>query len=982
MTSNNHCKLLDLLPLCRLFAVLLLPHLAMAGGLSSPADEHASGPVTVKQIGDSITISNDFLERTITVDGSHLRTSKFINKLSHQTYSLSGREFQIELIDDGSNAAPLQLTTQDFQVIDHVVEKETQGGRTITFHLETHRSNLPNFFVDISYELRPEDYYTRQLIKIKSTPEKVFIIHYISVFKDKWDSVAAFDSGGAESPGPAVESNLRLATRRGCPLGVGGMINSSAVRTKSFCAGLGQPLFGQDLFMGLEYPSGINEENQGEVDLGSYVGLPLPKDGFASAPAVLGVSLPGRVHNTFMAYIDRVRMVPPRPYIEYNNFYDVAFRGMNTQNTLERLADLDAHLLKPYSLHLDAFSLDDGWDDPDNLWAPDQNRFPNGFQDVVHGLSTLGGNLGLWLSPSGGGEIDQGHVLFYGDHRVRAAAGERLGVEVTSTKEFCLAGAAYNRYLRKAIVDLITKYGVSYFKFDGISFTCDEPDHGDAADIYSREAITRNVIALAKAMHAANPHTFIDYATGPWLSPWWLLYGNVVDYGGNDFDHIEAIPSPTPRQSAISYRDSIVNQDVNVKRAQFPIASLSSTGIIKARALLEGKEESLDDWKDEIINYVGAGNMFIDLLLSPTAHSDELLTSQEWEALGRTLQYFERNEHPLIDNTTWVLGDPARGEPYGFVHYSSEKTIILLRNPALRPVSISLPLTEENGFAATQASLWTDVVYPFRESLPGVLTFGSTFTVSLDGYEQRIFELTPVRGDTPRIEGIRFSQLPSEDGTINYTLYAARDSEAVVHLSNSSLHAKAVVDGRSTEIQMAPDTGQHLIPIQFGRGATEASQANCQISPIRTEGKRDSVQLLDVSLSCRIPSDFQQSQMAVLLESGKGINDVESNLLIDGKPAPLAAQKRKLWYWGTTALTPGQHTVEFTLRFPSGLSSSAQVSGWLLERRLLETKKLSLVLQRGTNLRPLEEDVLPTSSQIERKTYAVFEQRIDEAVAK
>jgi hypothetical protein len=979
MRSNNNCQFLDRSRQCRLFAVLLLPHLAMAAGLRSPADGHASGPVAVEESGNSITIGNDYLERTLSIDGSRLRTSKFINKLSHHTYSLSGPEFQIELIDEGPNAVnPLQLTTQDFKVVDHVVEKEAQGGRKITFHLETHRSNLPGFFVDISYELRPEDYYTRQSIKMKSTPGKVLVIHYISVFKDKWDPVAAFDPGAAGSPGPATARHLRLATRRGCPLDGGTiMINSSAVRTKSFCAGLGQPLFGQDLFMGLEYPSGINEANQGEVNLGSYVGLSLPKDGFASARAVLGVSLPGRVHNTFMTYIDRIRMVPPRPYIDYNNFYDTAFRGMNTQNTLERLAELDAHLLKPYSLHLDAFTLDEGWDDPDNLWAPDQNRFPNGFQDVVNALSTLGSNLGLWLGPDGGGEIDQGHVLFYGDHRVRAAAGERLGVEVTSTKQFCLAGAAYNRYLRKTIVDLITKYDVNYFKFDGISFTCDEPDHGDAVDIYSREAITRNVIALAQAMYAANPHIFIDYATGPWLSPWWLLYGNVVDYGGNDFGHIEAIPSPTPRQSAISYRDSTVYQDVNVKRAQLPISSLSSTGVTKMRAVLEGKEESLDDWKDEVINYVGAGNMFMDLLLSPTGHSDELLTAQEWEALGRTLQYFVRNEHPLVDNTTWVLGDPARGEPYGFVHYSDEKTIILLRNPALRPASISLPLTEENGFAATQASLWTDVVYPFRESLPGVLTFGSTLKVSLDGYEQRIFELTPVRGDTPRIEGIRFSQLPSEDGTINYTLYAARDSEAVVHLSNSSLHAQAVVDGRSTEIQMAPDTGQRLIPIQFGRAATGPSQANCQSAPIRTDGKQGSVQLLDVSLSCRIPSDSQQSEMAVLLESGKGINNVESNLLIDGKPAPLAAQKSKLWYWATTALTPGQHTVEFRLRFPSGLSSSAQVSGWLLERRLLETKKLSLVLQRGTNPRPLEEDVLPTSSQIERKTYAVFEQRID-----
>jgi hypothetical protein len=127
MRSNNNCQFLDRSRQCRLFAVLLLPHLAMAAGLRSPADGHASGPVAVEESGNSITIGNDYLERTLSIDGSRLRTSKFINKLSHHTYSLSGPEFQIELIDEGPNAVnPLQLTTQDFKVVDHVVEKEAQ----------------------------------------------------------------------------------------------------------------------------------------------------------------------------------------------------------------------------------------------------------------------------------------------------------------------------------------------------------------------------------------------------------------------------------------------------------------------------------------------------------------------------------------------------------------------------------------------------------------------------------------------------------------------------------------------------------------------------------------------------------------------------------------------------------------------------------------------------------------------------------------
>jgi hypothetical protein len=909
------------------------------------------GPVTIQRRGDSIIIANDYLERALTVEDGCLRTSSFTNKLSHRTYSLSGGEFQLELIDDdvsGINPEK-KLTTRDFSVVDQAIDEEPAGGRKVTFHLDPRQKDLANLVLTVSYELRPDEYYTRQWMEMKSevkSTDEIHFLHYLAVFKDKWDSASTFDLGG-----------------------------------------LGQPLFGEDVFMGLEYPSGVNDANGNEVSLGSYVGLNIPKEGFVSAPSLIGVTLPGRVHETFMAYISRIRIVPARPYIEYNNFYDVYHRGMNTQNTLERVAELEAHLLKPYSLHLGTFTLDDGWDDPGNLWAIDEKRFPNGFQDVTTALHNIHSNLGLWLSPMGGYGPDEGEI--YGDRRNRVAAGKRIGLEVASNRFFCMSGEEYNRYLRRAIVDLITKYGVNYWKFDGIRLACNETNHGHAVGIYSREAVIRNVIALAHAIRAANPHTVIDFSTLPLLSPWWLLYGDLVDYGGADFSHIQAIPSPTPRQSAISYRDAIAYQDIKVGRAQFPMSSLSSTGIIKNLHLLGGQEESLDDWRDEVVNYASSGVMLMDLMLSPTGQTHELLTSEEWEALGRALQYYVRNGHPLLDNSTWVLGDPARGEAYGFLHYSAEKTIILLRNPSVRPARVSLQLSQENGFEPTQVTFWAHVVYPFRESLSGVFTYGSALEVTLDGYEQRVFELTPVRGDVARIEGIRFSQIPSGDGNISYTVYAAKDSEATVHLSNTSLYLQAEVDGRKAQLRTTAEKDQGQTVLQFGRAGEGESHASCQSSPIRTDGKHGSGQLLDIALSCVIPSDFQPSEMSVLLESTEKMEDIEGDVVLDGKAVPIVVAPRggtdgtpllekskQWWYWSATTLTPGRHAVEFKLRFPSGLPSSVQVSGWLRGRRLLAARRLRLVLQRGRQVHPLEEDLLPSASQVERKTYPLFEERI------
>ena len=911
-----------------LFAVLLLPQLAMA---------QTRGPVTIQRSGNSIVIANAYLERELTLEGSCVRTASFTNKLSHQTYSITGHEFEIQLIDDQMRSVnPLILTTRDFALVSHNIDEEPDGGRKVSFHLEGRKRSL-DFQVIVSYELKPEDYYTRQWIEVKPSVkhprDEIFFIHYLAVFTGSWPSVTNFDLGG-----------------------------------------LGQPLFGQDVFMGLEYPSGINEANGKDVTLGSYVGLELQEEGFASASAVLGVTLPHRVHHAFMTYINRIRRLPARPYIEYNNFYDVPGTKMNTQNTLERVAELEAHLLKPYSLHLDTFTLDDSWDDPGTLWGIDEKRFPNGFGDAETALHKIHSNLGLWLSPMGGYGPEKDFPLI--DHRERVAVGQRMGLEINAnTKYFCMSGEVYGRYLQRVTVDMISRYNANYFKFDGIPLACNQTVPGHPDGIYSREAAVRNTIALAKAISTANSSTFIDLATGPWLSPWWLAYGESVDYGGEDYSHSN-IASPSPRQSAISYRDSVAYQDIKVTRAQFPISSLTSTGIVKERDLLKGKEENLDDWKDEVINYLVAGFMFADIMLSPTGHSHELLTSEEWAALGRSLQYFVRNGHPLVENSTWVLGDPARGEPYGFVHYSDEKTIILLRNPSVRSATVSLKLNEENGFEPAQGDFWADVVYPFRESLPGTLTYGSALEVTLDGYEQRVFELSPVRNDVARIEGIRFSRVSSRDTDVSYTVYGAASSEVIVPLS-SSLYLQAEVDGKKTNLEPAANKDQRQMRLEFGRRTKGESQASCQSSPIRTDGNRSSVQLLDISLSCVIPSDFQHSEVAVLLESAETIGEVEGGVVLDGKPAPLALQTSKRWYWGAATVPRGHHAVEFNLRFLSGLSSSVQVSGWLRGRRLLESRKLRLVPQRRTRLQPAQEDLLPLTTQVERKTYPLFEQRID-----
>jgi len=190
------------------------------------------------------------------------------------------------------------------------------------------------------------------------------------------------------------------------------------------------------------------------------------------------------------------------------------------------------------------------------------------------------------------------------------------------------------------------------------------------------------------------------------------------------------------RQSAISYRDSVLYDDFVTHKAQFPISSLMTHGIIKGKAnMLGGEKEDIEDWRDEVVHYYGVGNMMYELYISP-----EILSAEEMDVLGNVTKWAMANAHPLLDNTTMVGGDPAQRKPYGFVHSNAEKSIVMLRNPFVRPQTIKLKIDEENGFTKFLGDQELYIAYPY--SAPkGSARFGATLTFELGAYEEIVAEI-------------------------------------------------------------------------------------------------------------------------------------------------------------------------------------------------------------------------------------------------
>ena len=206
---------------------------------------------------------------------------------------------------------------------------------------------------------------------------------------------------------------------------------------------------------------------------------------------------------------------------------------------------------------------DDGWDDPRSLWRFHQG-FPKGFTPLALLCEQYHTHLGVWLSPFGG----------YGEPKnQRLTFGAARGYETNATG-FSLAGPKYYAAFKRACLGMIRKYGVNYFKFDGI-----------AAGMYARGATdyvmdTEAMRRLMLELRRKDPNLYINLTTGSWPSPFWLRYADSVWRQGDDM----SCAGRGPRQQQwLTYRDQEVYRNIVLKGPLFPLNSLMTQGVAYSR---------------------------------------------------------------------------------------------------------------------------------------------------------------------------------------------------------------------------------------------------------------------------------------------------------------------------------------------------------------------------------------------------------------
>jgi hypothetical protein len=502
----------------------------------------------------------------------------------------------------------------------------------------------------------------------------------------------------------------------------------------------------------------------------------------------------------------------------------------------------------------------------------------------------------------------------YDQREVRIETGRAEGMDVTTDGQYlCLAGDHYGRLLSDTMARYQKQYGVNYFKIDGISFSCNAENHGHATGIYADAAVARSLISILERLRGQEPKIFLNITTSIWLSPWWLRWADTVWMGGEDSGYLPSVPTLAPRQSAVSYRDSVLYDDFVTHRAQFPMSSLMTHGVIKGKYnMLGGNKETLDDWRDEVVHYFSVGNMMYELYISP-----DILSSGETDALGNTIRWAEANAHPLLDNSTLVLGDPAAREPYGYVHSSPEKSIVTLRNPFVRPRTVKLHIGAEEGFVRFNQAMAVEIVYPYRKLERGTVKFGDTVAFDLGAYEEIVAELHAVEASSAALEGSRFEVTKVGLRVYQEPVTAATFAAPMLTVSGAAGGARTVF----------------------------------------------------LKTTVELPSDCVESKAALLIEPAVEIKDVKGEAFDNDKPVPLAFENggHAAWHWFWVTLGPGAHHLNLTLHIPSA-PGEVHLSGWLLAKHALKWAE--------THGPAPPEDLLPADSSIERSTYPLVERTI------
>ena len=883
--------------------------------------------IHVNKKADKITIGNRFMERVIKIKDGKVKTVGLINKLTGVNYSISSDEFLIGLEDSQT------LTTDDFQVT-NCRRKKNQKELTVSLDLLNKELGL---CVRINYQISPDDFFSRKWLEITAKNKGIFISRIdVERLTIKGVTPVSFTGRNFDCSHLGVEYSL----------------NELNLKPKIH---LGQPVFADDFFLGLEYPAGHNiSDKKGEIVLRHYPGKRICPESLRSKTAVIGVSSEGGVKEKFMEYISRIR-VPTASLLNWNTAYTTEHMGgLTEKNCLQLIDELKKNLYDNNDVSVDSFIIDYGgnkvckdrwisWNDVKSVWKINADTFPHGFDIIDRRLKGLGAEVGLWYSmalvtidKNRGGFIDQ-------------SWSQKQGYEMIDDDWYCLAGPKYLQELRKNMIEIITKYNINYLKLDFNKFICNKKDHGHLPGIYSTEAITDAKIQLIEAIREVKPSCFIKNTSGIYLSPWWLMYDNAIWMGGVDHRLFSSIPSPTARDAAITYKDSVIYDNLVNKQYPFPVSGMMMHGIIKGQDThyFHGDKNPLQAWNNDLVMFFGRGVADHELYITPS-----LLTKEEWKSLAKAVKWARANEQVLLSNQRLILGNPYEMQVYGYAHFHCGKEIIIIRNPYVEPRRVRIKLNNKIGLNKTDNLYQVKIIYPYQKVFVRDYKYGSIVDIHVQGYEVIAIHIEEISSENKleMLRGIRYEFKRRDGKELYYKVWGNpvegkkpeyRPGEIESHVSKDRKQLR----GKANIVLLANDAGSELWLLLH--------DADTLSYDFKNNGKKIKVRTLG--------SDFG-------IDNKREIGTTPDSFYLQSS--------QKKWKWFIVPLMKRENKLEFKLYSCKPLGGV--LKSWLYCRTKLIEKEVKIVVDEDIEVsQPL---TLPNRSDIEEKMMRIGVRKVEKLI--
>lgn len=470
-----------------------------------------------------------------------------------------------------------------------------------------------------------------------------------------------------------------------------------------------------DTYFAFEHPLANNGVEENRVRCRMARTLPLRPGTTLEVSSVVGVTQTGQLRRDFLAYIERERAHPYRTFLHYNTWYDIGFISkFDEADALAAVNAFGTELHEKRGVTLDSFLFDDGWDDPSTLWRF-HSGFPNGFTAVRDATRKYGAAPGVWMSPWGGYNQPRDERLAYG---------KAQGFE-TNDRGFALSGPVYYKRFRDTCLEMVRRYGVNQFKFDGT---------GDAASTAPGSRFDSDfdaAIHLIRELRAEKADLYVNLTVGTYPSPFWLRYADSIWRGGEDHGFAGV---GTNRQRWITYRDADTYKHVVRAGELFPLNSLMLHGMIYARSVKDLNTDPGSDFRSEVRSYFGTGTQLQEMYITPS-----LLSRANWDAIAESATWSRTNAETLVD-THWIGGDPSRLEPYGWASWSPKKGIVTLRNPGDRAQSIAIDVAAAFELPAGSPRQF-DATSPWDRSVRRAFRAGEETQIALAPFEVLTLEL-------------------------------------------------------------------------------------------------------------------------------------------------------------------------------------------------------------------------------------------------